>query len=491
MSKNLSSTNRLAQLGYQVVIGIEVHVQLKCQSKLFCACRNRFGDQPNTNICRVCTGYLGTLPVLNGKAVDLAILAGLATNCQITKVSEFSRKHYSYPDLPKNFQISQDDKPICQFGHLKIVTSNGEEKTVRIHRIHMEEDAGKSLHDTGDEQSLLDLNRAGSPLIEIVSEPDIDDAEQAVAYLEALRSIVRYLDVSYANMEEGSFRADVNLSVKKIEASQLGTKVELKNINSFRFISQAIEYEINRQLDIVESGGIVKQETRLWNEKEEKTVFMRSKENTHDYRFFTEPDLPLLIIDDNWIARLKSQIPELPLARKSRLIQDFALTNDEAELLTSQKKLADFFEQTVYAAPYPKKVSNWILRDLLAYLNKHHLEIDDLKITPDHLAELIIEIEKGVINNKIAQQVWEIMLETGQAPNNIIREQGLEQIGSTQELEAIIMQVLTQQPAQVEEYRSGNPKVLTFLIGQCMKATKGKGSPQVMHQLLERILNQR
>lgn len=474
---------------YETVIGIEVHVQLKTRSKLFCSCQNKFGADQNSNVCEVCLGLLGTLPVLNKRAVDFAIKAGIATNCSISRVCDFARKHYMYPDLPKNYQITQSDRPICKNGYVAIVQENGVEKKVRLNRIHMEEDAGKILHLNSTEgASLIDFNRAGTPLIEIVSEPDISSAAQARDYLTKLRSIMQYLDISTANMEEGSFRADINISVKKKTDSKLGTKVELKNINSFKFVEMAIEYEIERQIDLLESGQKVVQETRGWNEREKKTVFMRSKEDSQDYRYFQDPDLPILIINPEWINKLKEEVPELPSEKVKRFQEEYGLSAYECEILTQQQQISDFFEKTTKKCNAPRQACNWILRDLLEFMNDTKSSFETLKITPEMLAELIFEVEQGVINNTVARSVFAEMAKTGRYPSIIIQERCLEQINSTQELEEIAKKIVTDFPKQFADFKAGNAGLLGFFVGQSMKYTEGKANPKIMSEIFTKML---
>ncbi len=472
---------------YEATIGIEVHVQLATATKIFCSCPNQFGNQPNTNICPVCVGHPGTLPVLNKRAVDYAILAGLATNCSITPTSDFARKHYMYPDLPKNYQITQADLPICTEGYLTIQDESGVEKRIRLIRIHMEEDAGKNIHADGG-KSLVDLNRAGAPLIEIVSYPDISSAYQARAYLTQLHTIVQYLGISNANMEEGSFRADVNVSVKKKTATQLGKRVELKNINSFKFIVNAIEYEIERQIELLESGGTVKQETRLWDNKKNQTDFMRTKEDAQDYRYITDPDLIFLDIDDAWIARLKQQLPELAQAKAIRFAHEYALSGNEIAILVESRTLAHFYEETVKLSNLAKISCNWILRDLLSYLKEHKLDITQSPISPRQLADLVTELHKGTINSKVAQEIFLDMATTGKDALTIIKEKNLTQIGSQAELEAVVKQIIDQNADNVALYQAGNAKIFTFFIGQAMKATQGKANPQILASLFKQRL---
>jgi aspartyl-tRNA(Asn)/glutamyl-tRNA(Gln) amidotransferase subunit B len=472
---------------FEATIGIEVHVQLKTNSKIFCSCPNKFGDEPNKNICPVCAGYPGVLPTLNKRVVDFAIMLGLATNCKINETTKFARKHYMYPDLPKNFQITQENLPICENGFVPIELSDGTEKKVHLTRIHMEEDAGKAIH-ADEQESYIDLNRAGTPLLEIVSEPDIKDAHQAKAYLMRLRNIVRYLGISEANMEEGSFRGDINVSVKLKTDKQLGTKVELKNINSFKFITQAIDFEIERQIEQIKIGQKIKQETRLWDNQKRVSIFMRSKEEAQDYRYLEEPDLPLLHIKEKWLKRIKSQLPELPDQKIKRFQKDYELSLYDAEILTNELELADFFEKTTKLCNEPKHVCNWMLRNLLAYLHENKLTLSESKFIPEKFAELIGAIAKGVINTKVAQDVFLEMAQSGKSPNQIIKEQGLEQIGSSEELENIILEVIKNSPEQVKEYLSGKDRLFTFFVGQAMKATRGKGNPKIIEDLIKKHL---
>lgn len=472
---------------YAAVIGIEVHVQLKTNSKIFCSCPNQFGSSPNTNICPVCTGQPGTLPVLNKKVVDYAIMAGLATNSTITRVNTFARKHYMYPDLPKNYQITQGEEAICMDGHIAIQTVDGNDKNVRLIRIHMEEDAGKNTHGTGG-ISWVDLNRAGTPLLEIVSHPDMTNSVEAKNYLTRLHAIVRYLGISDANMEEGSFRADINISVNKRDSSTWGTRVELKNINSFRFIVNAIENEIQRQIELIESGERVKQETRLWDNKALKSVFMRSKEEAQDYRYLLEPDLPPIYIDDAWIADIKQHVPELAHDKFTRFQSQYSLTAYEADILVEERDRADFFEAAVKSCNNAKGVSNWILRDLLGYLKEQKLELHEIKLTPEALGGLVSVLDQGVINSKVAQDVFIAMVTTGKSAMTIIEEKDLKQIGSSDELEAIVVKIITANQDSVTKYKAGNDRLFTFFVGQTMKECKGKGNPALIQELLKKHL---
>jgi len=473
---------------YEATIGIEVHVQLKTQSKIFCTCPNSFGHKPNTNICPICAGYPGVLPTPNRRVIDYAIMAGLATNCAISPECDFARKHYIYPDLPKNYQVTQGEIAICMDGWITTQTIEEVEKKIRIQRIHIEEDAGKVLH-MPNGKSYVDLNRTGTPLLEIVSHPDIANAHEARRYLMNLRSIIQYLGISDVNMEEGSFRADINISVKKKEAEKLGTRAEVKNVNSFKFIAQAINYEIERQIETLESGDIVHQETRLWNEKEQKTVFMRSKEGVDDYRYFTEPDLPIIKIDDEWKERIRKQIPELPLPKKERFMRDYHLSAYEAGILIQDKALADYFEATLIVYPKkPKLVCNWILRDVLGALKEQKVALIDFAISASMLADLIKNIDSGVISSSVAQEVFNHMMATGKMATEVITEKGLEQVSDTGQLRQMCEELLNSNPDVVKKYKAGNDRLLGFFIGQVMKAMQGKGNPQLISKILKELL---
>ena len=471
---------------YELTIGIEVHVQLFTLSKIFCASPNGICKDPNTNICPVCAGYPGVLPVLNKKVLDKAILAGLATNSQITRNSMFARKHYFYPDLPKNYQITQSDLPICTKGYVPIRTEDGSIKNIRLTRIHMEEDAGKSIHAGDSNESFVDLNRAGTPLLEIVTEPDINSTYEAKAYLKALRSIVQYLGISTGNMEEGAFRADTNISVRKKGAKKLGTRAELKNINSFKFIGDAIEHEIERQIELIESGGTVCQETRLWDTKNKKTIVMRSKEEAADYRYFTDPDLPEIHIDDEWIERIRFTMPELPMQKFERLVTK-GLTPYEAEIIVDDQQLAAYYEQAAQLSS-GKQIVNWILRDVIGYLKEHKLSLSEFKVSPEKLAALIELIEEGTINNATAKEVFEEIAVNGKNPADVVKEKGLEQMGSVEELEAIVAEIIAANPTVVTDYKAGKEKLFGFFVGQAMQKTKGKGNPKILQDLLKKHL---
>ncbi len=473
---------------YEAVIGIEVHVQLKTQSKIFCSCPNQFGCDPNTNICPVCTGQPGALPVLNKKVVEFAMMAGVAADSDITRTNTFARKHYMYPDLPKNYQITQGEVAICMNGAIPIKTIDGQDKRVRLIRMHMEEDAGKNTHGTGG-ISWVDLNRAGTPLLEIVTEPDMANSVEAKNYLMRLHTIIRYLGISDANMDEGSFRADINISVMPKGSKTYGTRVELKNINSFRFIVNAIEYEIERQIQANESGEKISQETRLWDNKNQRTVFMRSKEDAQDYRYFTEPDLPPVHIDDAWLAEIKTRLPELPHYKTARFQQQYGISAYDADLLTEELDRAIFFEEAAKICGNAKGVCNWMLRDLLGYLKEHKRELQEIQLTPHGLGELVAALDSGMINSKVAQDIFIEMVETGKSVAVIVDEKDLKQIGSSDELEAIVVAVLAANPDNVAKYKAGNERLFPYFVGQAMKETKGKGNPVIMQELLKKHLS--
>lgn len=475
-------------LDYAINIGIEVHVQLTTNSKIFCASSNQQAEQANVCICNVCAGYPGVLPVLNKKVVDYAILAALATHSSITPLCAFARKHYFYPDLPKGYQTTQGTEPICINGYVPIRLEDGTFKNINLIRIHMEEDAGKNIHASGTHESFVDLNRAGTPLLEIVSAPEITSTYEAKAYLKALHQIVTYLGICSGNMEEGAFRADTNISVRKKNDTQLGTRCELKNINSFKFIGDAIEYEIERQIDVLENGGTIIQETRLWDTAAKMSKAMRSKEEAADYRYFTDPDLPHIKIDSDWIKRISLQLPELPYDKFLRLTNDVGLTDYEAEILVDNKEIADYFEAARNLTK-SKHLINWILRDLMGYLKEHKIALDACKVTPVLLAQLIQLLDDGVINGPAAKEVFEIIAQTGDAPAAIVKAKGLEQIGSIEELETIVKDIVAQNPQQVEQYKSGKDKMFGFFVGQAMKLTQGKGNPQIIQDLLKKHLS--
>lgn len=472
---------------YELNIGFEVHVQLKTNTKIFCTCPNQIVKEPNKNICHICAGHPGVLPVLNKQVVEYAIRAALATNSTVNSPNWFDRKHYFYPDLPKNYQITQNDRPICVNGFIPITLEDGSLKKIRLRRIHMEEDAGKNIHSDVSNESFVDLNRAGTPLLEIVSQPDISSTVEARAYLKALYNIVACLDICSGNMEEGAFRADTNISVRKKGAQTLGTKIELKNINSFKFITDAIEHEIQRQIETLEMGGTLRQETRLWDSKEKKTHAMRSKEEAADYRYLTDPDLPLIVIDQAWIDRVKQQLPELPDATLERYTKKHGLSPYEAEILINDRALASYYEKA-HALNQSKHVINWILRNLMSYLNEHSLEPSQCKVTPERLVAIIELLDNGSINNHAAQEVFLVVAQTGADPRTVVKERGLEQIGSAEELEKIITDILAAHPQEVTDYKAGKERLFGFFVGVAMKKTQGKGNPTVIQALLKKFL---
>jgi aspartyl-tRNA(Asn)/glutamyl-tRNA(Gln) amidotransferase subunit B len=478
-------------MNYETVIGLEVHAHLLTESKIFCGCPTRFGNEPNYNTCPVCMGFPGVLPVLNKKVVEFAIRAGLATHCEIARTSRWARKNYFYPDLPKGYQISQYELPVCERGFLDI-ESDGARKKIRLTRIHMEEDAGKSIHDVRGDYSLVDLNRAGVPLLEIVSEPDLRSAEEATAYLKKLRAILQYLEVCDGNMEEGSFRCDANISVRPAGSIELGTKVEIKNLNSFKAVEKALASEIERQIDTLNEGGRLTQETRLWDADREVTRSMRSKEFAHDYRYFPDPDLLPLVIDEKWIAAIKATMPELPDARGQRFIVEYGLPPYDAALLTSRKDVADYFETAVKIHSNPKAISNWVMGDLFRVIKEKKLDealsIADWPVSAEHLAAMVKMIDEGKISGKIAKVLFPEMLATGAAPEAIVRAKGLEQVSDTGSIESAIDQILAANSKLVSDYRAGNEKIFGFLVGQVMKATRGKANPQIVNELLKNKL---
>ncbi len=477
---------------YETIIGLEVHAQLLTDSKIFCGCSARYGAAPNHNTCPVCAGFPGALPVLNRKVVEFALRAGLAMNCKIAGYSRLARKNYFYPDLPKGYQISQYELPICTNGYIDI-NVEGSTKRVHLTRIHIEEDAGKSIHDAYDDSSMIDLNRAGVPLLEIVSEPDIRNATEAVTYLKTLRAILRYLEVCDGNMEEGSFRCDANISVRTIGTEVLGTKVEIKNLNSFKAIEKALQYETERQIETLSEGEILVQETRLWDDNNEQTRSMRSKESAHDYRYFPDPDLLPINLDESWTQKLRCALPELPDARKARFISQYGLPAYHAELLTSRRDVAEYLEAAINICPNAKALSNWIMSDLFRLLKERKLDeqlrIDKWPLQPSQLGELVQLIDQGKISGKIAKMIFDALLDTDESPRRIISERGLEQVSDSASLERSIDQVLTNHPKQVAAYRGGNDKVFGFLVGQVMKALQGKANPQKVNEILKAKLS--
>ncbi len=472
---------------FQPVIGLEVHAQLLTQSKIFCGCSTAFGAEPNRNTCPVCLGMPGVLPVLNQRVVEFAVRTGLALECTIRPTSVWSRKNYFYPDLPKGYQITQYDRPICEHGRLVIDTPQGE-KTIRILRIHMEEDAGKSVHDAGDGQSLVDLNRAGVPLLEIVSQPDLRDADEAVEYLKAMRDVLVYLGVNDGNLEEGSFRCDANVSVMPKGSTTFGQRCELKNLNSFRFLKQAIEYEIARQVDVIESGGKVEQETRLWDVSKGVTRSMRSKEEAHDYRYFPEPDLPPLHVSAEAIDAAAKALPELPRAKLQRFISQYGLPAYDARILTAERPLADYFETCAGHYKDYKKLSNWFLGELMRLLKEEGTPLTALRFTPAQLGELLSAVDQGTVSANAGKDVLGEMFRTGKAPADIIAEKGLAQVSDAGAIEAVVDDILAKNAGEAEKYRAGKKQVFGFFVGQVMRAMKGKGNPALVNELLKKKL---
>ncbi len=475
---------------YEAVIGLEVHVQLLTQSKLFCTCSTRFGDPPNSNVCPVCLGLPGALPVLNREAVTMAMKAAMALNCAINTRSRFARKNYFYPDLPKGYQISQYDEPLSQDGWIEIELQAAR-KRIGITRVHLEEDAGKSLHEgfaDSERKSYIDLNRSGVPLIEIVSEPDLRTPEEAYEYLTRLKTLMLYLEVSNCNMEEGSLRCDANVSVRRAGSSELGTKTEVKNLNSFRFLQKALEYEIERQIEIVEGGGTIEQETRLWDSREQRTYGMRSKEFAHDYRYFPEPDLLPLIITEEWKDEVRRSLPELPEARKQRFIRDYALPEYDAAQLTASKTLANYFEEAAKAGSEPKLAANWVLSELLYLLKEANKEITESPVSAAHLAELLALLAKGTVSGKMAKEILAEMFRSGKRAAEVMAAQGLEQINDAEKIGAVVRELMAANPKQVEQYRKGKAATLGWFVGQVMKATRGQANPQLVQDVLRREL---
>ncbi|MBI4528086.1 MAG: Asp-tRNA(Asn)/Glu-tRNA(Gln) amidotransferase subunit GatB [Deltaproteobacteria bacterium] len=489
--QSLRSCLKSYTMKYEPVIGLEVHAQLLTHSKIFCGCPTRFGEEPNQNTCPVCMGFPGVLPVLNKRVVEFAIRVGLATHCEISRYSRWARKNYFYPDLPKGYQISQYELPICSNGYIDI-GAEAAQRRIRLTRIHMEEDAGKNIHDVRGDYSLVDLNRAGVPLIEIVSEPDIKSPEEAGRYLRSLRSILQYLEVCDGNMEEGSFRCDANVSVRPTGSSVLGVKAELKNMNSFKAVEKALEYEIKRQMETLSDGGTLIQETRLWDADREVSRSLRSKEYAHDYRYFPDPDLLPLVIDNEWIENIRASLPEMPDERRARFISEYDIRAYDAELLTGRKDVADYFEEAVRLHANPKGISNWVVGDLFRVIKEERLDeklrISNWPLSPAHLAAMVRMIDEGKISGKMAKGLFEEMLATGQPPDKIVREKGLEQVKDTGSIEQAVAQVISNHSQQVSDYRSGKEKVFGFLVGQVMKATHGKANPQMVNEILKRKL---
>ncbi len=476
---------------YEAVIGLEVHTELQTKTKIFCSCRTSFGADPNTNVCPVCLGLPGVLPVLNKKVLEYAVRAGLALNCEISRFSKFDRKNYYYPDLPKNFQTSQFDLPICEHGYLDVEVE-GEKRRIRITRAHMEEDAGKLVHHgtsiTDSDYSLVDYNRTGTPLLEIVSEPDMRSAKEAVAYMEKMRAILQYVGISDCRMEEGSLRCDANVSVRPVGQKELGTKTEIKNINSFKGVERAIEYEAMRQAELLEDGGKVVQETRTWDEKEGVTKSMRTKEEANDYRYFPEPDLVPFTVSDEYIENIRKSLPELPDARKERYMKEFGLSSEDAVFMTNDKATADYFEAAVDAGADPKACVNWLMGEFASQLSTDGIEIAKAPVSAENLAALLKLISKGTISGKIAKKVFATMWKEGGNPEEIVKAQGLVQISDTAELSKLVDEVVGKNPKAAEDFKAGKKKAVGALVGQIMKATKGKANPRVINELLNKKL---
>lgn len=476
-------------MDYEAVIGLEVHAQLLTQSKIFCGCPTQFGAPVNTQVCPVCLGMPGVLPVLNQKVVEFGLKLALATHCQIAPYSRFARKNYFYPDLPKGYQISQYELPLAEHGYVDIEVE-GVKKRIGLTRIHMEEDAGKLIHDEVLPVSYVDLNRTGVPLLEIVSEPDLRTPEEAAAYLKVLRNILLYLEICDGNMEEGSLRCDANISLRPVGSTSLGVKTELKNMNSFRNVQRALEYEIRRQRSLLDAGEAIVQETRLWDANKNRTFSMRGKEEAHDYRYFPDPDLVPLVISPEWIEAVRATLPELPDAKKARFMDQYDLPEYDAGVLTTEKALADYFEECVRHFPQAKKVSNWIMSELMRELKKEEAGIETCRVTPPALARLLALVEEGSISGKIAKSVFLDMIATGQEPDAIIQAKGLSQISDSSSLEALAREILAAHPKEVADYKGGKTKIMGFFVGEIMKKTKGQANPKVVNQLFARLLQE-
>lgn len=472
---------------YEAIIGLEVHAQMLTKSKMFCGCSTKFGSEPNTQTCPVCTGMPGVLPVMNKKALEFAIKTGLAMNCKISSYSRFARKNYFYPDLPKNYQISQYELPLCENGFIEI-TVDGKNRRIGITRIHMEEDAGKSIHEGGN-FSLVDLNRAGVPLMEIVSEPDIRTPREAAEYMRKLRTILRYLGVCDGNMEQGSLRCDANVSVRPAGSRELGIKTEIKNINSFKFVEKALEYEIERQIRILQEGGRIIQETRLWNSEAGRTVSMRTKEEAHDYRYFPEPDLVPIMVEKDFIQEIRACLPELPDEKRERFISDYGLPGYDADFLVSERAMAEWFEEAVRLGGQPKAVSNWIQGDLMRLLKDEDKIIEECPLKPEQLVGMLKLIDNDTISGKIAKTVFEEMYKSGKVAEDIIKEKGLVQISDLSFIEEAVDEIIQKNPSEVDRYRAGEEKLFGFFVGQVMKATKGKANPKIVNEILRKRLN--
>ena len=474
---------------YEVIIGLEVHAELSTKTKIYCDCTTEFWGDPNTHCCPICSGMPGVLPVLNEKVVEYAVRAGLATSCTIARYSKQDRKNYFYPDTPKAYQISQYDLPLCENGKINIETENGK-KEIGILRIHIEDDAGKLLHDSYMGGTFLDLNRAGVPLIEIVSKPDMRSASEAVAYVEKLKEILEYVEVSDCKMQEGSLRADVNLSIRPIGQEKFGTRTETKNLNSFKAIAAAIEFEINRQIEVLESGGVIYQETRRWDDEKGIGISMRNKENAQDYRYFPEPDMSPISLDEEYINTIKNSIPELPDSRRYKYINEFGIPEYDAKIITSSKALSDFFEETLTKCNNKKAVSNWIMGDVMRIAKEKEVEYSNLPLTTDQLASLINLIDNGTISGAIAKKVFEQMVNEGKDPKVIVEDQGLIQIVDENAIKEVVNKILEDNPKSIEDYRAGKDRALGFLVGQAMRETKGKANPKMLNDMfLEALKN--
>ena len=474
---------------YETVIGLEVHVELATKTKIFCGCSTEFGGEPNTHTCPVCTGMPGSLPVLNKKVLEYAVAVGLATNCRINQYSKFDRKNYFYPDNPQNYQISQLYLPICHDGGVEIETEAGK-KIVGIHEIHMEEDAGKLIHDEWSDCTLVDFNRSGVPLIEIVSEPDMRSADEVIAYLEKLKMIIQYLGASDCKLQEGSMRADVNLSVREVGAKKFGTRTEMKNLNSFKAIARAIEGERERQIDLIESGKQVVQETRRWDDTKESSYAMRSKEDAQDYRYFPDPDLVPIVISDEWLEEIRSAQPEFRTEKLERYKKQYEIPDYDAQIITASKKMADIFEATVALCNKPKKVSNWLMVETMRLLKEREMEPEQIRFSPEHFAKLIDLADSGAINSTVAKEVFEKMFDEDIDPDAYVEEHGLKSVNDEGALRTEIEKIVAANPKSVEDYKAGKKKAMGFLVGQTMKAMKGKANPQMVNQILTEILNQ-
>lgn len=473
---------------YEAVIGLEVHAQLLTETKIFCGCSTKFGNEPNSNVCPVCLGHPGVLPVMNKRVVEFSILMGLATNCEINKHSIFARKNYFYPDLPKGYQISQYEEPICENGFIEVHPKNRESKRIGITRIHMEEDAGKSIHDQST-STLIDVNRCGIPLIEIVSEPDIRTPEEAYHYLTKIKQLVQYLGICDGNMEEGSLRCDANISVRVKGENEFGVKTEIKNMNSFRNVERAIEYEINRQIELIEDGDKVVQQTLLWDADANEAYPMRTKEEAHDYRYFPDPDLLPVEINDKWLNELKTSLIELPDAKLKRFVNSYGLPLYDSEIITSSLELANYYENIVSVTDEYKLASNWLIGDVLSVLNEKKFNIKEFTISPENLGKLVNLIKEGTISSKIAKEVFADMLTNNSDPESIVKEKNLVQISDPDELKEIIQRIAEKNPEQVSEYRAGKEKVFGFFVGQIMKETKGKANPKLVNDILKQTLS--